>query len=858
MPASAVVGSSIADKATVTGGSNPTGTVTFSLYNNVNGTGTPLYTDTEALSGGVATSKGYIASATATDYWVATYNGDSNNNAVTSPAANEPVSIVPDTSISGTKYLDATGNGLSRTNGPLSGDTPEAGITLDLYTYVGSNLTLVGTTITAANGTYSFTGVPHGSYYVAEAVPSGVIQTGPIQTASTCTSPLSDCGFQSVPVNSGCYAYNPTGPDWTFSGQSGISGNNSAFTSGNPCAPQGSDVAFVQAQGSFSQDVSNWSAGSYELSFSAAQRANYGLESQDFEILVDGNVVATCKPTGTSYQGYTTPSFSVGSGSHCITFQGLDSRGGDNTCFIDNIRAVQNSGTVTVWNTGTSNQAYYTVNVSASAPSSTNNNFSDYVECNTSAIANVSYKVNGCGPYSSLSGVTSQSSTVSATFTVKGATNEMATLVSYVVPYYGAPLSAQVEYSVDTGTFTPGTHTVSVTLPCGYYQVDFVCGAAITQFGPNSSSNVSYHGQDRYISSDNSGWNVPSYCPPPLANVQTDVGSVAAPGTLSYTNGSYTVTADGNDVWNNADAFNYVYQTLDGDGEIIAKVDSVSSSDAWAKAGLMIRQSLGSNSAQASVFATPGNGVDFQDRETAGAGSNQLSYASYCSSNSVYLKLVRMGNTITGYDSSNGVTWTQVGTDTVAMSQTVYVGLAVSSHAVNVTAKFDDVNTGGYYRGGAGQSLIQNSGGGSWSTGLSSWLAQNYPNLYGGNAGSCNFWGKDNNDVANFCDSLEDQYGAESLECQTLNTALDEYFSKWSWGGSYGSQAGFNVSWGGIGSTTVSTANDGSAFYGGTSMSIGTMLGDVNNQASGGRLYAGNTSYHQQAYCCVTRVSAWI
>ena len=85
--------SSIADKATVSGGFNPTGTVTFNLYNNANATGTPLFTDTETLSGGTATSKGYTATATGTDYWVATYNGDSNNNPVTSGTAGEPVTI---------------------------------------------------------------------------------------------------------------------------------------------------------------------------------------------------------------------------------------------------------------------------------------------------------------------------------------------------------------------------------------------------------------------------------------------------------------------------------------------------------------------------------------------------------------------------------------------------------------------------------------------------------------------------------------------------------------------------------------------------------------------------------------------
>lgn len=92
-PGSATVGSSIADKATVSGGDSPTGTVTFRLYSNSTGSGTPLFTDTETLVGGSATSAGYTATATATDYWVATYNGDTNNSSVTSGTAAEPVTI---------------------------------------------------------------------------------------------------------------------------------------------------------------------------------------------------------------------------------------------------------------------------------------------------------------------------------------------------------------------------------------------------------------------------------------------------------------------------------------------------------------------------------------------------------------------------------------------------------------------------------------------------------------------------------------------------------------------------------------------------------------------------------------------
>ena len=72
-------------------------------------------------------------------------------------------------------------------------------------------------------------------------------------------------------------------------GQAGVSGNGSGFTSGNPNAPQGSQVAFLQNAGSFSQAVT-LTAGSYAISFSAAQRATYQSSTQTFQLLIDGVV----------------------------------------------------------------------------------------------------------------------------------------------------------------------------------------------------------------------------------------------------------------------------------------------------------------------------------------------------------------------------------------------------------------------------------------------------------------------------------------------------------------------------------------------------------------------------------------
>jgi hypothetical protein len=166
-----------------------------------------------------------------------------------------------------------------------------------------------------------------------------------IVVAQSSMSSAADAGFEQVVVGAGLFRYRPTGSPWAFAGSSGISGNNSGFTSGNPAAPDGAQVAFVQDTGSFSQSVRGWAAGSYILTFKAAQRGNYQASRQDFNVLVDGNIVGTFTPSGTAYQSYTTGAFTVTAGAHTITFQGLDSAGGDNSAFVDQVTIAQASST---------------------------------------------------------------------------------------------------------------------------------------------------------------------------------------------------------------------------------------------------------------------------------------------------------------------------------------------------------------------------------------------------------------------------------------------------------------------------------------------------------------------------------
>ena len=135
----------------------------------------------------------------------------------------------------------------------------------------------------------------------------------------------------------GQFQYRPTGSPWTFTGGAGISGNNSGFTAGNPPAPQFVQVAFLQGTGAFSQTVGGWAAGSYTLSFYGRPAGQRPGVAAGLQVLVDGVVVGTFTPTGTSYRSYTTAAFTVTAGSHTIAFRGLNTAGGDNTAFVDAI-----------------------------------------------------------------------------------------------------------------------------------------------------------------------------------------------------------------------------------------------------------------------------------------------------------------------------------------------------------------------------------------------------------------------------------------------------------------------------------------------------------------------------------------
>jgi len=170
-----------------------------------------------------------------------------------------------------------------------------------------------------------------------------------------------------------------------------------------------------------------------------------------------------------------------------------------------------------------------------------------------------------------------------------------------------------------------------------------------------------------------------------------DVGSVGLAGSANESGGVVTVRGAGADIWGRSDGFHFRWQTLNGDGALVARVTGTGGGNAWAKIGLMVREDLTAGAKNVMAIVTPANRTGLQSR--AAAGADTVFADAGATTVPVWLMLDRTGNTFRGYRSADGNNWTPIGTATVAMPAEVRIGLAVSSHntAALQTATFDNL-----------------------------------------------------------------------------------------------------------------------------------------------------------------------
>lgn len=171
--------------------------------------------------------------------------------------------------------------------------------------------------------------------------------------------------------------------------------------------------------------------------------------------------------------------------------------------------------------------------------------------------------------------------------------------------------------------------------------------------------------------------------------------------------GVITMSGAGTDIWGTADEFRFAFKTLNGNGSIVAKVDSLVDREAWTKAGVMIRQSLDVDSAFAAVYATGDSGVHYQARLRnmleAVSDTDVSTTEQAALREPVWIKIERVGDQFNGYYSADGTKWTAMSWNpqTLVMSNPVYIGLAVTSHVAGTpaVAQFSGIRTTGSVTG---------------------------------------------------------------------------------------------------------------------------------------------------------------
>ncbi len=231
-------------------------------------------------------------------------------------------------------------------------------------------------------------------------------------------------------------------------------------------------------------------------------------------------------------------------------------------------------------------------------------------------------------------------------------------------------------YSTDGVNWT----TINATpININFTQSTNLAGLAVASGNPSQSQGVNFN----------------SFSATPGIFTNQDIGApgIAGSSTFDPSTGNWTVNGAGADIYGSGDQFNFTSQSFTGNGSIVAQVNQQSDTNPWAKAGVMFRKTSAAGSAFADVVATPGHGVAFQWRSAMGGESASVAHTGIGAP--VWVKLTRLGDKFTGYYSTDGTVWTQIGrSQTVDIAPTALAGLAVTAHdnsAVS-TATFSHVS----------------------------------------------------------------------------------------------------------------------------------------------------------------------
>ncbi|MCH8219178.1 MAG: hypothetical protein IH892_20665, partial [Planctomycetes bacterium] len=174
-------------------------------------------------------------------------------------------------------------------------------------------------------------------------------------------------------------------------------------------------------------------------------------------------------------------------------------------------------------------------------------------------------------------------------------------------------------------------------------------------------------------------------------------------GFRENTDGSITMSGMGADIADTTDEGHFAYRELTGDGTITVRLDSLQDVRDSTKAGVMIRETLFPWSKNVYLSGTPRNLTQFQYRGATAGNTVEIASSENATPLPVWLRLTRAGRVFTAQRSQDGVNWESITTDesasrtTITMCNPLYVGLAVTSHDIEIpaVAEFSHVSFSG-------------------------------------------------------------------------------------------------------------------------------------------------------------------
>lgn len=254
--------------------------------------------------------------------------------------------------------------------------------------------------------------------------------------------------------------------------------------------------------------------------------------------------------------------------------------------------------------------------------------------------------------------------------------------------------SGATGYNVKRATVSGGPYTIIANVTgTNYTDTNVTAGDAYYYVvsGTNTYGESDYNSMQNFASAG---------LPPPWQN--QDIGTTGLPGNSSYAAGTFTVNGAGSDIGSTADSFQFVYQSLTNNGTIIARLATMEPGGTLDKAGVMMRESTNTGAMAAVIMFDITSGFHDARFATRTADNSDMIYnwnGPYITGAPVWLELQRTSLTnYIGYYSSDGLTWTPVGTNSFPMNGTVLVGPAVCSRITSEldTSTFDNVTLPGW------------------------------------------------------------------------------------------------------------------------------------------------------------------